>query len=168
MFNFKYISPLVCGFGAAVLSIVPGLKEISCCIIVPLTAVLSLYLDQKMRHVTEKVDSRNAVTFGLLTGVFAAIFLTFFDTILTLFTRTNDFVRALPATEALIRDYNLGNMMEETMKILRKIAADIKETGFSLLYTFMMLISNLITDTVFGLLGGLIGMNYLNRKHKTG
>jgi hypothetical protein len=160
----QYISPLVCGFGAAVLSIIPGLKPIACCLLVPFAAFFSLYLDQKINRQGEAVTSRKAVTFGLLTGLFAALFSTAFDILLTLVTSTNDFVEALPQTEALIRNYDLGLMAEETIKALKVMASDIKDSGFSGLYVVTILFSNLFTNTIFGLIGGLLGMNYLNKK----
>jgi len=164
MSSKQYISPLVCGFAAAVLSIVPGLTPIACCLIVPVAAFFSLYLDQKINRSNEAITSRQAITFGLLTGLFAALFATCFDVILTLITRTNDFVETLPDTEALMRDYNLGPLVEETIKALKMMANDIKNSGFSVLYLIAMLFSNLFTNTIFGLIGGLLGMNYLNKK----
>ncbi len=164
MSSKQYISPLVCGFAAAVLSIIPGLKPITCCLIIPVAAFFSLYLDQKINRSNEAITSRQAITFGLLTGLFAALFSTFFDTFLTLITHTNEFVETLPDTEALMRSYNLGPIMEETIKILKVMAADIKNSGFSVLYLIAMLFSNLFTNTVFGLIGGLLGMNYLNKR----
>lgn len=160
----QYISPLVCGFAAAVLSIIPGLKAFACCLIVPVAAFFSLYLYQKINRNKEVVTSRKAITFGLLTGLFAALFSTSLDALLTLITRTNDFVETLPNTEALMRDYNLGPIMEETIKVLKVMAADIKDSGFSALYLIAMLFSNLFTNTIFGLIGGLLGMHYLNKK----
>lgn len=164
MFSNQYISPLVCGFAAAVLSIIPGLKPVACCLIIPAAAFLSLYLDQKINRNNESITSRRAITFGLLTGLFAALFSTAFDMLLTLITRTNDFVETLPETERLMRGYNLGLFMEETLKALKVMANDIKNSGFSVLYLIAMLFSNLITNAIFGLVGGLLGMNYLNKK----
>jgi uncharacterized membrane protein len=164
MFSNQYISPLVCGFAAAVLSIIPGLKPVACCLMIPAAAFLSLYLDQKIKKNNESITSRRAITFGLLTGLFAALFSTAFDMLLTLITLTNDFVETLPETERLMRGYNLGLFMEETLKALKVMANDIKNSGFSVLYLIAMLFSNLITNAIFGLVGGLLGMNYLNKK----
>lgn len=164
MSSKSYISPLVCGFGAAVLSIVPGLKGIACCLIVPLAAFFSLYLDQKINKINMLISSRTAITFGLLTGLFAAVFSTSFDILLTLILRTNEFVQTLPNTEAVIRDFNLGPFIEETLSAFKKMSSDIKNYGFSVLYTIAILFSNLFTHTLFGLIGGLLGMNFLNKQ----
>lgn len=160
----QYIAPLVCGFGAAVLSIVPGLKQVACCLVVPLAAFFSLYLDNKVNKINIPISSRKAITFGLLTGLFAALFATSFDMILTFLTRANEFLETLPDTEALIREYSLGPFIEETLKALRLMAKDIQNTGFSALYFIAILFSNLLTNTIFGLIGSLLGMNYLNKR----
>lgn len=164
MSSKQYISPLVCGFAAGVLSIIPGLKPVACCLIIPTAAFFSLYLNQKINRTSEAITSRQAITFGLLTGLFAALFSTSFDLLLTLITRTNEFVETLPDTEALMRELHLGPFMEETIKALNVMASDIKNSGFSFLYLIAMLFSNLFTNTIFGLIGGLLGMNYLNKR----
>ncbi|HSP88414.1 MAG TPA: DUF4199 domain-containing protein [Ignavibacteriaceae bacterium] len=159
-----YISPLVCGFGVGVLSIIPELKTFACCLLVPAAAFFSLYLNQKINRSEERITSRQAITFGLLTGLFAALFSTSFDILLTFIIRTNDFVQTLPETEKLMKNYNLGPIVEETLKALKMMASDITNKGFSFLYLIATLFSNLLINTIFGLIGGLMGMNFLNRK----
>jgi len=39
--------------------------------------------------------------------------------------------------------------------------------GFSWIYTFSILINGLIVNTVFGIVGGLIGAQVLNSKNKS-
>ncbi len=51
----KYLPTLVCGFGAAVLSTVPGIKNFSCCLLVPGAAAISILLDKKINQSNEKV-----------------------------------------------------------------------------------------------------------------
>jgi hypothetical protein len=164
MISKKYMSPLVCGFAAAVLSIVPGFKAFACCLIVPIAAFFSLYLERRINKNSDKISSRQAVTFGLFTGLFAALFATAFDILMTFLTHTNDFTSTLPQTEALLRSYDLGPLLDQSMHILKKMAADIKNYGFSTLYAVSMLMSNLITNSLFGLAGGLVGMSYLNKR----
>ena len=96
MSSKKYFPSLVCGFGAAVLTTVPGIKSFGFCLLVPAAAVLSLFLHQKVTGTNTDIDSGTAITFGILTGLFAAVFATFFDVLITFFTHTNDFVQTLP------------------------------------------------------------------------
>lgn len=164
----KFISPLVCGFGAAVLTVVPGLKEIGCCLIIPFAAGLSLYLYQKSNKSTEKISGKQAVMFGLLTGIFSAVFATFFEILFTAIFLTNDFVKSLPQVEIAFRSLSIvsQNLLDEVFKIYKGMADDIQTKGFSLSYTIYFFIATSFTSLIFGLIGGLIGMAFINRKIK--
>ncbi len=164
MDNKKILPSLVCGFGAAVISTVPGVKNIGCCLIVPAAALISLFLDEKINHADPPIDLKKAVSFGILTGLVAAFFSTFFDLLLTFISHTNDYIDTLPQTESLIKSYNLGPLFDQTLKMLEAMAKQIKANGFSPLYTFMIFISNIFIDIIFGIIGGLLGMSYLNKR----
>ena len=77
---------------------------------------------------------------------------------------TNDFVQTLPQTESVLQDWNLGGLWTETSSLLHKMSSDIQTTGFSLMYTMAILFSNLIIDSIFGMIGGLIGMSIQNKR----
>ena len=160
----KLLPPLVCGFGAAVLTTVPGIKNIACCLIVPLAAVLSLYLDHKINRTDLPINAKSAIWFGIITGLFATLFSTFFDLLMTYIFHSNDFVQALPQTEMVIRQYKLNALLDQTMALLRQMSNYITNYGFSAFYVFGILFSNLIINTIFGLLGGLLGMTFINKR----
>ena len=44
------------------------------------------------------------------------------------------------------------------------MSTDIKNYGFSAIYAISMLMSNLITNCLFGLVGALVGMSYINKR----
>jgi hypothetical protein len=160
----KYFPSLVCGFGAAVMSTIPGIKSIGCCLIIPVAAWLSLVLNERINKVKPPVSAANALFFGLLTGLFAAIFSTGFDVIITMIMHTNDFVQTLPQTESVVKAWNLGQLWNETSSLLHRMSTEIQNNGFSLVYTISILFSNLIIDSIFGMIGGLIGMSIQNRR----
>lgn len=162
----KYISPLICGFGAAVLTVVPGLKEIGCCLIIPFSAALSIYLYQKSIMSNEAVTSKQAAFFGLFTGIFAAIFSTLLEVLFTAIFHSNDFVKSLPEVESLFRSFASQNLLDEIFKIYKKMAEDIRNKGFSLSYTIYYYIATSITSVIFGLIGGFIGMVFINKRNK--
>ena len=107
-----------------------------------------------------------ALSFGLLTGLIAAFFTTFFDLLITYITHSNDFVTALPQSKELLNDLNLGHLMGTYLELMDSIVKDIRETGFSALYTVMISLSNFIVLTIFGMLGGLLGMSVLNKRNR--
>ena len=164
MISNKFLPPLVCGFGAAVISTIPGVKSLGCCVVIPAAAWFAIVLDQRINKSVPPVETKEAIIFGLLTGLFAALFATFFDIIITLFTHTNDFVEGLPQTEAAMRNFNLGEVWDQTYTLLKGMSAQIKANGFSVLYTVAILFSNLIIDSIFGIIGGLLGMVIQNKK----
>ncbi len=164
MSSKSYLPSLVAGFGAAVLTTVPGVKEFGCCLIVPLATLTAMLLYKKTLSGENNISINTALLIGFLTGLFAALFSTFFDVVVTLFTRTNDFVETLPQTKEVLDSFNFGDAAKQTMDLMNGMARQITSTGFSLLYTIFILISNLIVDSIFGLLGGLLGRIIVNRR----
>lgn len=160
----KIFPSLVSGFGSAVLTTVPLLKSFSCCLLVPGAAILALFLDRKINHNFEKINIQKALLFGFLTGLFATFFITSFDLLITYLTRSNELFQSIDQTEAMMRNWNLGPMLDESIKMIKQMAAEIETTGFSLLYTFMIFVTYFISNSIFGMLGGLLGMAILNRR----
>jgi hypothetical protein len=60
---------------------------------------------------------------------------------------------------------NLGSAADESIEILKQMANDIKTKGFSFLYVLMISITNLITYSIFGMIGGLTGTALVNRRN---
>ena len=160
----NYLPPLVCGFGAAVLTTVPGVKSFGCCLIIPLAAILSLFLDHKINKSELPFNFKHAMLLGLLTGIFATFFATIFDVLMTYILHTNEFVQTLPQTEELVRQYKLGVLLNQTMGMLKQMSKDIQQNGFSLFYIVGIFFSNFIINSIFGMLGGLLGLSFINKK----
>lgn len=68
----KYLPGLVCGFGAAVFLTVPGLKGLGCCLIIPVSSLLSVFLYKRTDKSVLRIEAVTAVGFGFVTGVVAA------------------------------------------------------------------------------------------------
>jgi hypothetical protein len=60
----------------------------------------------------------------------------------------------------------LKQIFEQELPIYKSIVNDIRTTGFSLFYTFSIFFINIFIDVIFGIIGGFIGMNYLNKRKK--
>jgi len=164
--NKNYLPPIVTGFGAAVLTTIPGFKNFGCCLLVPAASIVALVLYKKTNQINEKIAVNKAITLGLLTGLVAALFSTFFDLLMTYITHTNEFITGLPQTELIVKDFNMGPIMDESLKLIKQMAKDIEANGFSALYTIMIFISNILTYTIFGILGGALGVAILNRRNQ--
>lgn len=167
--NKKTISPsLVAGFATAVLLTIPGLKSFGCCLILPLAAAAAVYLEARFENFAHQITTKRALLIGVTTGLFAALFSTSFDVLISYLVRTNEIIEALPQLELMLSSFVSGEIKNETMNMLRKIEQEITSTGFSPLYTFFVLINNLIINSIFGLLGGLLGASYINKKFSGG
>ncbi len=162
----KYLSALVVGFGAGVIQVVPVAKSFSCCLILPVAAFLALQLEQKSKGDYSQISFGKAATISLLTGFWAAIFGTFFDVFITFITHNNDIVAAYGELQNFLSTLPLtSDVKQEVAKLFSGIVTEITETGFSFLYTFSALINNLILDTIFAFIGGIIGMRILNSRN---
>lgn len=165
----KYLPSLVTGFGAAVLVSIPLIKHVGCCVIIPFAAVYALILDIRLNKAELPIRGSEAFLFGLLTGLWAAFFSAIFETIITFITHTNEFVEGLQGIENLLRNQapaSFKQIIEQVIIIYNSMANEIKTTGFSAIYTFSILFTNMIIDVIFGIIGGFIGMNYLNKRSK--
>lgn len=163
----KYISAFVAGFGAGVMQVVPIAKSFACCLIIPAAAFISLSLDQKANKNYDEISFSKAATFGLLTGLWAALFGTAFDIFITLITKNNDIIASFGQIQSMLGNFPVSEALkQEVSTMLNLVVEQIKSTGFSFLYSFSILVNNLIVDLIFGFVGGIIGMQILNARNR--
>jgi hypothetical protein len=162
----KYLPSIVTGFGAAVLSTIPGIKNLNCCLIIPAAAFLSIYLYSKSTGNDSPIKLNKALSYGLITGLIAAMFSSLFDILITYITHSNDLVLGLEQTEEMMQNLQLGKLIDASLEIMRTMVSEIKAKGFSALYTVMITISNFFIFSIFGMLGGLLGMAVLNKRNR--
>lgn len=159
-----FLPAIVTGFGAAVLTTVPGIKSLACCLIIPAAGLIAVLLYQKINKISVPIQMKEAVIIGLFCGLAAAVFSTFFDILITFITHSNDFVESLPQTKTLLQKYNLNSLFQQTFQLLQKMSDQIQENGFSFLYAGAILFSNLIVDSIFGIIGSIIGLAFVKRR----
>lgn len=161
----KHLPAIVSGFGAGVLSIVPLAKGLTCCIIVPVAAYIALILDRKSTHDTGRISASRGFIIGVMTGVFAAVFGSAFDILITYITRSNDIVASFPEFQKMINDFPVSEAIRaEIIRMFQNLRNDIVTNGFSFLYTFSVLINNFVVNTLFGAIGGLAGAQIINNR----
>ncbi len=162
----KYLPALVAGFGAGVLYVVPFTKPLTCCLIVPLAAVVSIVLEKKSQNLIGEFNLKRGIILGLFTGIFAAIFGSFFDILITFITKNNDIIATYAETANLIDSLPApAEAKEEVLNLIKNIVDSIKETGFSGLYAISTIFNNLIVNSIFGMIGGLVGTKVLNSQN---
>jgi hypothetical protein len=165
MNQHKYYPALVSAFAAAVLTTIPGIKSFACCLLVPAASVLALYLDQKFNKSEVNISSNKAMITGIITGILIALFSSSLEIFITFILKSNELTQTLPELEVLLSQMELGTVSEDIINMLRNISAEINESGFSIQFTFFLFTSNIITDAIFGFLGGLLGMAILNKQN---
>lgn len=163
----KLSTAVVCGFGAAVLGTIPGVKTVGCCLLMPAATILSLYFYLRITSFSERISVKTAMFIGFTAGLSSAFFSVIFEVFSTYIFHSNDLVVSLTEVEILLNSYNLGDLGKETVNILNKMSEDIIKNGFSLTYTFFLLFNNILVDSAFGIIGGLIGMSVFNKKYFT-
>ena len=164
--NKKYLPALVCGFGASVLTTIPGLESFACCLLVPVASIISVRLYNNANTDLIRLNTGTGVILGLMTGLYAAGFASIFEVVMTYVTKTNDLVVGYPQVEKLIRDLNLGDAAKESIELLKSMISEIKTKGFSILYTAIITFSNILSYSIFGMLGGVIGAALINKRNK--
>ncbi|NOX17004.1 MAG: DUF4199 domain-containing protein [Chlorobi bacterium] len=163
----KILPALVPGFAAGVLAIVPVAKNFGCCLIIPAAAVAAVFLEQTSKGNKESVEMSRALVLGLLTGIFAALFGSAFDVIITLVTKSNELVSAFGELQKVLSNLPLSDeVKQQVSNLFTNMINDIQATGFSLVYTISMFFNSLITNIIFGLIGGLIGAKIYNSKNQ--
>ena len=164
----KYLSSFVTGFGAGVLQVVPVAKSFACCIIIPVAAYIAIVLDQKANNnSSSQIKVSKAAVIGLLTGIYAALFGSFFDLLITFLTKNNDIIAVYPEFQKLLNDFPVTEQFkEEILNLYASVIDQIKDTGFSFLYALSILFNNLNINSIFGLVGGLVGVQIINSRIK--
>ncbi|MCE1189169.1 MAG: hypothetical protein LWX56_08495 [Ignavibacteria bacterium] len=159
------ISPaLVCGFAAGVFYSIPGFQSIACCFVVPFAAWISQYLEQRLNGPHHVRLPKGAIK-GIITGLYAALFATLFEGLISFILHSNEFVRQLPEMEKILAQMQFPAVsVKEATGILRQCAADIQQYGFSGMYLVCIGLGNAFTCAIFGIVGGILGANYNNKK----
>lgn len=162
----KYLPAIVAGFIAGVLHVVPLAKSMTCCLIVPIAAFGAIILDQKANQISDEFELKRGAILGFLTGVFAALFGSFFDIFITFITRNNDIIISFNELTKVLDSMPIpSDVKTEVLKLMNQVADSIKETGFSLLYTVSVIFNNFIVNSIFGTIGGLIGTKVINARN---
>jgi hypothetical protein len=161
----KYLAAIICGFGAGVLQIVPFVKSFSCCMILPIAAFMSLLLDQRATKNFTKIPMKKAMLFGLFTGLSAALFGSFFELLITFITKHNDIITSFTDLQRIVNNLPLSEeIKKEVLNLFQSVRDDILKYGFSLLYTFSVIVNNFIVNSIFGSVGGLVGAQIINSR----
>jgi len=162
--NKKFLSALICGFGAAIPTAIQSMQGVACCLLVPFASGFAIFIYKKSQPDLLKINTGTGILIGVLTAIVAAFFASSFDVIITYITKSSEIISTLPQAEKLVKDMNLGTAADESLKILHKITDEIHTKGFSFYYTFLITITNFITYPISGIIGGIVGTAIINKR----
>jgi len=155
----RLLPALVCGFGVAVISIIPIIQAMNCCVFTPLAGGLGVYLVFKQSHGDEgfRLQTSEAMIMGLLIGLISGVFDAVFQSIIIAVSKTN------PVDDAIfiIKEYV---QITDIPNIILDMAKEIEEKRFSLVLTISIFFTNFIVNTIFAAIGGLIGISMIKRR----
>ena len=146
----------------------PVAKSFACCIIIPMAAYFALMLDQKAnKTVNQIMPVSRAAVIGLLVGIYSAIFGSFFDVFITFITKNNDIIAVFPEFQRMLDGFPITQALkDEVLNLYSTVIDQIKASGFSLLYALSIFFNNMIINSIFGLIGGVIGVQIINSRTK--
>lgn len=154
----KLVPALIGGGVMAVLSTIPiiNMGNCLCCMWVLLGGALAVWFYQKDLPAGEPMTSGDGAILGLMAGVFGALFGTLLS---TFFMALGD---GMPMQDIMenIHRYNadIGPEVEDFLDTLGEGGA------FSPVFILFGLLMSLIVDSIFGLLGGVIGVAIFKKK----
>jgi hypothetical protein len=171
----KVRAAVIGGAIMAATSVIPYLSFINCacCAGIMLGGLLAVFFYIKGLPKDEPpLETKYGVLLGAFAGLFGALFETFITVmIIKIFSSEyfegiyNEFQKSIDQMES--NGQQVPAILTQVRDSFVLFIQEIKETGFSVVLTIVMLLFNTFKNMLFGLLGGLIGVYVLQRRSKT-
>lgn len=158
------ITPIIYGTTVMTLiAVIPVLSLINvfCCAGIILGGFAGVYTYWKQLNNTGIIlTTKDGGMIGILCGILSAVFVTGIGLLISLFSETNPMLEIMNAFE------EMGfQMPPEMLMYLDRFSAEFNEHGFSPTITIFSFISNMIIYPLFGSIGAILGVSYLNKKN---
>ena len=86
---------------------------------------------------------------------------------ITFITKNNDIIAVFPEFQKMLQNFPITDeLRNEILNLYSSVISQIKDTGFSSLYALSILFNNLIINSIFGLIGGVVGVQVINARIK--
>lgn len=158
------ITPII--YGTAVMTLIAvfpvlNLINVFCCAGIILGGYAGVYTYWKqLQNTGQALTTKDGGMIGILCGILSAVFVTGFGLLLSLFSETN------PMLEIMSTFDDIGfQMPPEMSQYLDKFSNEYNEHGFSPTITLFSFISNIVLYPLFGSIGAILGVSYLNKKN---
>ncbi|HMS34931.1 MAG TPA: hypothetical protein PKC91_12690 [Ignavibacteria bacterium] len=157
------ITPII--YGTAVMTLIAvfpvlNLINVFCCAGIILGGYAGVYVYWKqLQNTGLTLTIKDGGMIGILCGILSAIFVTGFGLLLSLFSDSNPMIEIMKTFD------DIGfQMPPEMSQYLDKFSEEYNEHGFSPTITIFSFISNMILYPLFGSIGAILGVSFLNKK----
>ena len=158
------ITPII--YGTIVMTLVAvipllNLINVFCCAGIIFGGFIGVYTYWKQLHNTGMIlTSKDGGMIGILCGILSAVFVTGFGLLISLFSNSNPMLDVMKAVD------EMGvQVPPEMTQYLEKFSNEFSEYGFSPTITIFSFICNLILYPLFGSLGAILGVSFLNKRN---
>lgn len=158
----RFLSGIICGFGAAVVSFIPFINILHCCRVTPTIAGflgLLLFNKSQERNFEFKLKSQDALFIGFLAGLISSFFIAILQTVMIAITSGNQISEAIKLMEQYLTNVQMP-------AFIYSIEEDISNTRFSLILSLLIFFSEFIFNTIFTIAGALIFYSVNKNKKK--
>lgn len=137
-----------------------NLINVFCCAGIAAGGFAGVYSYKKqLTKINSDLSAMDGGMIGLLSGFLSAVMVTGFGLMASMFSESN------PVSDFINTVGEAGITIPQEMTFyLEKISNEFSEKGFSLTFTLISFISNIILFPLFGAAGALLGVSILNRK----
>ena len=163
--NNKYFPTFVVAFAIGIINIIPVLKNLVCFFILPLGIYISFIFSAKLNKTEFPIKYTEGVIFGIFVGLFTSLWSSFFEIVIIFFTRSHDMLNNIPYLELTIKQMNLDAFAAQTIELLKHFADEIRNTGFSFLFSLFLLFNYMFSYLLFGIIASLILTPIINKKY---
>ncbi len=158
----KFAPVLISSVIMIVLSLFPVLNLINliCCAgIIIGGAAGTYYYAKQLDKAGQVIQNKDGIMIGLLAGIISAIVYVILSTLITMIAKQNPVELVYEMTQ----QYGF-NIPPESENILKQIFNDYNQNGFSFFMIGAQLISTMVSNCIFGPLGGLLAASMYNKR----
>jgi len=158
----KFAPVLISSVIMLILSLFPILNLINliCCAGIILGGAAGTYYYSKQLEKTGLiVQSKDGMMIGLLSGIIAAILYVIFSTLIVMLSKQNPVEMLYKLTD----QYGF-QIPPESEKILKQVYDEYNKNGFSFLIIGAELLTRIVSNCIFGPLGGIIAASLINKR----
>ncbi|MEO8663860.1 MAG: hypothetical protein ABI462_00075 [Ignavibacteria bacterium] len=160
------ITPIIYGTATMTLiAILPVLNLINvfCCAGIIAGGFVGVYTYWKqIKDTGLQLTTKDGGMIGILCGILSAVFVTGFGLVISLFSESNPMLEVMKS----IDEFGF-QIPPEMTQYLEKFSNEFNEHGFSPTITIFSFIFNIVLYPLFGSIGAILGVQFLNKKSKT-